>query len=136
MAKCRSPNLAPKLLVGETLSRGIGRSGNVDNHINQLSLHLGQCADAYGRILKTIIRHPKSLKLAWFHRVERHIGPGEHSVAIAGIISLIDLFVKHKCGIVVECPQGSSFWPDHLASHFIEKDFALCATTGRTIAER
>ena len=61
--------------------------------------------------------------LAWFHRVERDIDPDEHSVAVNGIVSLMDLFAKHTCGIVVECPQGSPLWPDHLASHFIEKGF-------------
>ena len=68
----------------------------------------------------TLIRHPKSRKLAWFHRVERDIDPGEHSLAIAGIIALADLLVEHKCGIVIECPHDSKFWPDHFAPHFIE----------------
>ena len=83
---------------------------------------MDQCTDAYELISRTIIRHHKSRKLAWFHRVERDTGPDEHSVAINGIVFLIDLF-KHKCGVVVECPKGSPFWPDHRASHFIDKGF-------------
>ena len=70
------------------------RSGIVDNHIKKLSLNLDQCTDAYELILRTIIRHHKSRKLAWFHRAERDIDPGEHSVAINGIVSLTNLFVK------------------------------------------
>ena len=121
------------------LERGHGScpySGIVSDRINRLSRHSDQCADAYELILKTTIRHPKSRKLVWFHRVERDIGPGEHSVAIAGIISLIILFVKHKCGIVIECPQGSPFLPDHLASHFIEKGFRALGYDRLDHAER
>ena len=94
------------------LERGHGScpySGIVDDHINKLSLNLDQCTDAYERISRAIIRHHKSRKLAWFHRVERDIDPDEHSVAINGIVSLIGLFVKHKFGILVECPRGSPF---------------------------
>ena len=73
--------------------------------------------------MRTLIRHPKSRKLAWFHRVERDIDPSEHLLAIAGITALVDLFVEHKCGIVIECPQCSTFWPDHLAPQPIKKGF-------------
>ena len=73
--------------------------------------------------MRTLFRHPKSRKLAWFHRVERDIDPDEHSFAIAGITALVDLFVEHKCGIVVGRPQCSKFWPDYLAPLFIEKGF-------------
>ena len=109
------------------LEKGYGScpySGTIDDPIYQLSLYLGQCAEAHELIMRTLIRHPKSRKLAWFHhRVERDIDPGEHSLTIAGITALVDLFVEHKCGIVIECPQCSKFWPDHLAPHFIEKGF-------------
>ena len=71
--------------------------------------------------MRTLIRHPKYRKLAWVHRVDRDIDPCEHSLAIAGIVALVDLFAEHKCGIVIECPQDSKFWPDHLAPHFIEE---------------
>ena len=73
--------------------------------------------------MRTLVRHRKSRKLGWFHRVEQDIEPGEHSSAIAGIIALVGLFIEHKCGVVIECPQGSKFWPDHLAPHFIDKGF-------------
>ena len=76
------------------LERGYGSrpySGIVDDPIYQLSLHLDQSAEAYDLIMRTLVRHPKSRKLAWFHRVERDIGPGEHSLAIAGITALVDL---------------------------------------------
>ena len=92
------------------LERGFGSrpySGIIDDPIYQLSLYLGQCAEAYDLIMGTLVRHPKSRKLAWFHRVERDIDPGEHSLAIAGIIALVDLFMEHRCGVVIECTQCS-----------------------------
>ena len=92
-----------------------------DDPIHQLSLYLDHCAEAYDLIMGTLIRHPKSRKLACFHRVERDIDPGEHSFAIAGITAPVDLFMEHRCGIVVECLQCSKFWHDNLAPLFIEK---------------
>ena len=89
-------------------------SGIVDDHIYQLSLYLDQCADAHELIMRTLIRHPMSRKLAWFHRVERDIGPGEHSLAMAGIVALVGLFVEHKCGIAISVPRirnsGLTIW--------------------------
>ena len=108
------------------LERGYGscqHSGIIDDLIHQLSLHLNQCRDANELIMRTLVRHPKSRKLAWFHRVERGIDSSEHSLVIAGIAAIIDLFVEHKCGVVIECPLDSTFWPDHLAPHFIDRGF-------------
>ena len=110
------------------LERGYGSrpySGIVDYPIYQLSLYLDQCAEAYDFIVRTIIRHPKLRKLARFHRVERDIDPSEHSLAIAGITALVDLFVEHQCGIVMSVFNVPNFGLIILPLFPLKRDFAL-----------
>ena len=97
-------------------------SGIVDNHINKLALNLDQCTDAY----ELISRFDITSLVSWHGSIESNVilvPTNILSLSVAPSLSLICSLNIRKCGVVVECPKGSSSWPDHLASHFIDKGF-------------